>query len=102
MSTWQLSADEKRAIWTKMRVPVFTFIALLGFLAAIILLGELAPAARITRFLIAGIVLCMILTVLFFAMDVRLEGALMRFYAFLGFCWLTILLGMTMLDYWTR
>ena len=44
----------------------------------------------------------MILTVLLFAMDVRLESPLMRFYALLGFCWLTILLGMTMLDYWTR
>ena len=102
MSTWQLSETEKRAIWTKMQVPALAFVALLCLLAAIILLGQLAPQVRVTRFLIAGISLCMILTVLLFAMDVRLEKALMRFYAVLGFCWLSILLGMTMLDYWTR
>ena len=102
MSTWQLSEAEKRAIWGSMRVPVFTFVALIALLGGIVLLGLLAPPSHTTQFLIAGLALCMILTVLLFAMDVRLEHGLMRFYAFLGFCWLTILIGMTMLDYWTR
>ena len=45
MSTWQLSEAEKRAIWAKMRVPVFAFVAaLLCFLVAIILIGQAAAA----------------------------------------------------------
>ncbi len=92
---------EKREIWARMRVPVFAFAALLCFLAAIVLLGQLAPS-RTASFIEAGLTLCMILTVLLFSMEVRLESALTRFYAGLGFCWLTILVAMTMLDYWTR
>ncbi len=93
--------DARRAIWAHMRVPVFAFLALLGFLAGIVLLGQLMPS-RTASFIEAGLTLCMILTVLLFSMEVRREAPLMRFYAGLGFCWLTILLAITMLDYWTR
>ncbi len=99
--SWQLAPAEKRQIWAKMRVPAFAFVALLCMLAATIVVAQLWPG-RTGSFVIAGIVLCMILTVLLFSMDVRLETPLMRFYSLLGFCWLTILLAMTMLDYWTR
>ena len=44
----------------------------------------------------------MILTVLLFSMEVREEASLLKFYAGLGFCWLTVLLFMTMVDYITR
>ncbi len=92
---------EKQEIWSHMRVPVFAFVALLGFLAGIVLLAQLVPS-RTASFIEAGLTLCMILTVLLFSMEVRRETPLLRFYASLGFCWLTILLAMTMVDYWTR
>ncbi len=101
MSDLRTTPEEWRAIWQKMRVPVFVFAALLGFLAVIVLLGALVPG-RTASFIEAGVTLCMILTVLLFSMEVRLETPLMRLFAMLGFCWLTILLGMTMVDYWTR
>lgn len=96
-----MTPDEKQKIWAAMRVPVFAFIALLVFLAAIVGLGWFAPG-RTTSFIEAGLTLCMILTVLLFSMEVREEASLLRFYAMLGFCWLTVLLMMTMLDYVTR
>ena len=97
----RLSEEDRRAIWSAMRVPVFAFAALLGFLAAIVLLGALVPG-RTASFIEAGLTLCMIGTVLLFSMEVREEAPLLRFYAALGFCWLTILLAVTMIDYVTR
>ena len=85
----------------RMRVPVFSFVALLVMLAAIILLGWFTPSGT-TSYIVAGITLCMILTILLFSMEIREEGGLMRFFAAIGFCWLSILLAMTMLDYLTR
>ena len=92
---------ERDAIRAAMRVPVLAWAALLVMLAIIVLLGALVPS-RTASFIEAGLTLCMILTVLLFSMEVRRETALMRFYAALGFCWLTVLIAMTMLDYFTR
>ena len=94
-------AAEKRAIWSAMRVPVFSFVALLVMLACIVLLGQLMPG-RTGAFLEIGLTVCMAITVLLFSMEVREEAPLTRFYAVLGFCWLAILIGMTMVDYLTR
>ena len=96
-----MTAAEKRAIWDAMRVPVFAFVALMGFLLAVVGLGWFVPG-RTAAFLEAGLTLCMILTVLLFSMEVREVSSLMRFYAFLGFCWLAIMVAMTMVDYVTR
>ena len=96
-----MTEDEKRKIWDAMRVPVFSFAALLLFLVAIVGLGYFVPG-RTTSFIVAGLTLCMILTVLLFSMEVRGEASLLKFYAFLGFCWLSILMFMTMVDYVTR
>lgn len=96
-----LSKEDREKIWEAMRVPVFSFVALLAFLACIVGLGWFMPG-RTASFLEAGLTLCMILTVLLFSMEVREESSLMKFYSFLGFCWLTILMFMTMVDYITR
>ena len=96
-----LSRADREKIWEAMRVPVFSFIALIVFLACIVALGWFVPG-RTASFLEAGLTLCMILTVLLFSMEVREESSLMTFYSFLGFCWLSILMGMTMVDYITR
>ena len=97
----ELTPDDKRRIWDAMRVPVFAFAALMAFLGAIVLLGALVPG-RTASFIEAGLTLCMIGTVLLFSMEVREEAPLLRFYSFFGFCWLGILLCMTMVDYLTR
>lgn len=96
-----MTDDDKRKIWKAMRVPVFAFVALLVFLAVIVGLGWFIPG-RTTSFIEAGLTLCMILTVLLFSMEVRKEASLLKFYAGLGFCWLTVLMFMTMVDYITR
>ena len=96
-----VSEGERAALWSAMRVPVFAFVALLGFLACIVLLGALVPG-RTASFIEAGLTLCMIGTVLLFSMEVKEEAPLMRFYAVLSFMWLTVLLGMVMVDYLTR
>ncbi len=100
MSRW-FTETEQREIWAKMRVPFFAFVALIGLLACIVLLGALVPG-RTASYLEAGLTLCMIGTVLLFSMEVRDEAPLLRFYSFLGLCWLAVLLGMTMMDYATR
>ncbi len=92
---------EQRTIRAHMRVPFLAFVALLGFLAAIVLLGALVPSST-ASYLEAGLTICMVLTVLLFSMEVREEPPLMRFYAALSFCWLAILCTVTMIDYWTR
>jgi caa(3)-type oxidase subunit IV len=96
-----MTEDEKRKIWAAMRVPVFAFAALLVFLVVIVGLGWFVPG-RTTSFIEAGLTLCMVLTVLLFSMEVREEASLLKFYSFLGFCWLSILMFMTMVDYITR
>ena len=101
MSGRMPDAEETREIWAHMRVPMFTFVALLCLLAGIVLLGALVPS-RTASFIEAGLTVCMVLTVLLFSMEIREESSLTRFYAVLGFFWLAILITMTMIDYVTR
>ncbi len=84
-----------------MRVPAFSFVAMVVMLGLIVALGALVPG-RAASFIEAGLTICMAITVLLFSMEVRMETPIMRFYAVLGFCWLAVLTGMTMLDYVTR
>ena len=93
--------EQRREIWTHLRVPAFAAGSLLCFLAAIVLFGTLVPS-RTASFIEAGLTICMMITVLLFSMEVREQPPLMRFYASLGFCWLAILVAMTMVDYWSR
>ncbi len=91
----------QQELWRRMRVPAFAFIALMLFLAAIVLLGAVLPS-RTASFIEVGLTVCMIGTVLLFSMEVRLEAPLMRFFALLGFAWVCILFGMILLDYLSR
>ena len=92
---------DRREIWVHMRVPTFAALSLVFFLLCIVLLGTLVPG-RTASFLEAGLAICSAITVLLFSMEVRLQPGLMRLYASFGFAWLSVLAGMTMLDYWTR
>ena len=93
--------QQRREIWAQMRVPTFAAVSLLCFLLCIVLLGTIVPG-RTASFVEAGLAICMMLTVLLFSMEVRHQAPLLRLYASFGFVWLTVLAGMTMVDYWTR
>lgn len=97
----RLSPDDRRALRDRMRVPTLAFAALLGLLAAIVLLGALVPS-RAASLIEAGAAACMVLVMLLLSMEVRKEAPLMRFFSLLGFAWLGILFGMTVLDYVSR
>lgn len=96
-----MTGADRAAILAAMRVPLVAFAVLLGGLALIVLLGQAMPG-RVASFLEVGIVLGMIATVLLFTMEVRHEAALIKIFSVLGFFWLCILGGMTMIDYLTR
>ena len=91
----------RRVLWTRMRVPVFAFVATFALLAVNVALGAAIPS-RTASFIEIGIMVCMILTVLLFSMEVREESPLLRFFAAIGFAWVGILLLMTTLDYVSR
>ena len=63
--------------------------------------GLFAPSYA-GSWLVIGLTACMAITVLLFSMEVREEEPLMRFFAGLGFAWVGILFGMTLLDYLAR
>lgn len=93
--------DARRALWQRMRVPAFAFVALMFFLVAIVALGAVMPG-RTATFIEIGLTVCMIVTVLLFSMEVRHEAPLMRFFSLMGFAWVCILFGMILLDYLSR
>ena len=84
-----------------MREPLYTFIALLGFLAVNVAIGWWQPFPH-AWMVEAPIMLLMFATVLLFSMDVIKEPALVKFFSVLGFCWVAILFTMTLIDYSTR
>ena len=97
----QFTPEQQREILHHMRVPFLSFVALLTFLAAIVALGALMPSHTVSLIEI-GLTVCMVLTVLLFSMEVIEEAPLMRLFAGVGFVWVAVLFGMTMIDYLTR
>lgn len=96
-----MTPAEKRALWHHMREPVLTFAALMALLAINVTIGWLEPFPAVWA--VEGtIMVLMIATVLLFSMEVIEQPALIKFFSILGFCWVAILFGMTMIDYITR
>lgn len=93
--------EQRREIWRQMRAPTFACVALMVMLGVIVLLGSLAPS-HVSSIIEFSLLVAMVLTVLLFTMEVREEDALMRFFAFVGFCWAAALFSLVMLDYLTR
>ena len=96
-----VTPDQRRALREALRTPVLTFLALLGLLAINVATGYLQPFPHVW-ILNLGIMALMIAVVLLFSMEVIHEPALVRFFSLLGFCWVGILLTMTLIDYTTR
>ena len=93
--------EQKRLIWTRMRVPVFTFAALMVFLAINLAVGWLHPIEN-AWIVEAPIMALMIVIVLLFSMEVIHDPPLVRFFSVRGFCWVAILFTMTLIAYSTR
>jgi cytochrome c oxidase subunit 4 len=96
-----MTQQERRQFLRHMRTPLLAFAALLALLGINVLLGALLPFRQ--AWIVEGIVmLCMVLVVLLFSMEVIHEPPLMRVFAILGFFWLAIMFGMTSVDYLSR
>jgi cytochrome c oxidase subunit 4 len=97
----KLSDEARREFLARMRPPLLSFAALLVLLGAIVALGQLFPHP-VGSWIEVGVTICMALTVLLVSMEVIEEPPLMRLFSAVGFVWVAILFGMTMVDYFTR
>jgi len=98
----KLLTDEQRHEFLKrMDLPVRCFVGLLLLLATNVMFGAWRPFAGVW-FLEILVLLAMIVIVLLLSMEIVKEPPLIRLYSVLGFCWVAILFGMTLIDYLTR
>lgn len=88
-------------LWHHMRVPTFTFAALMALLGSIVLLGAVLPFPN-AWIIEAVLAVTMVIVVLLFSMEVLKEPPLMRVFAAIGFIWVMVLMGITVIDYLTR
>jgi len=101
MALVPLSAQDRHLLWSKMRTPVIVLVALLLMLGTMVLLGAWLPFRQVW-IIEAVITLLMVGTVLIVSMELGSEPPIIRFFAVVGFFWVAILFGMTLLDYFTR
>ncbi len=96
-----MTAEDRRLLWRHMRAPVLSFVALMALLGVNVVLGATLPFRAVWA-VEAFVVVCMVLTVLLVSMEVLQEPPLVRVFSSLGFFWVLILFGMTLVDYLTR
>jgi cytochrome c oxidase subunit 4 len=96
-----LSTTDQRLLWSRMRKPAFTLLALLVLLGIIVVLGAWLPF-RTVWIVEAAVTLAMVAIVLMVSMELPSEPPIIRFFALIGFFWVAILFTMTLLDYLSR
>ena len=96
-----MTREDRRTVWRRMRAPVLSFVALMALLAVNVVLGATLPF-RAAWMVEAFVLVCMVVTVLLVSMEVWHEPPLVRVFSALGFFWVLILFGMTLVDYLTR
>lgn len=101
MALISLTEDDRRLLWSKMRTPSIVLVVLLLLLGTIVLLGAWLPFRQVW-IVEAAITLLMVGTVLIVSMELGSEPPIIRFFAVVGFFWVAILFGMTLVDYFTR
>ncbi len=84
-----------------LRGPIVVFVALLALLAVNVTLGALRPHGRLWPLELSIVAIMVTITILF-SMEAIQQVALIRLFSMLGFVWLGILFGLTMLDYVSR
>ena len=96
-----LDAKDRALLWSRLRTPVRTFLALLALLAVNLGLGATRPFEQVWLLELA-VVGAMAAIIVLVSMEVRHEPPLVRLFAGVGFFWVAILFGMTLTDYLTR
>ena len=96
-----LDDDQKQDVKARMKVPTISFTVLMALLAINVLLGATIPFEKVW-ILETVVLVTMVVVVLLLSMEVIHEPPLIRLYAVLGFCWVSILFTMTLIDYLTR
>jgi caa(3)-type oxidase subunit IV len=92
---------QRREFLRRMNIPLRVFVGLILCLCTMVLLGATHPAIWIWMPEL-GVLLVMVVVTMLYAMEVKDDLPLMRMWSVVGFAWLSILLGMTLLDYLTR
>ena len=92
---------QARELLRRMGLPLRVFAGLMLSLGTLVLLGATTPFPTVWAIELA-VLLVMVASVLLFSMEILREPPLIRLYSVLGFCWLCILFGMTLIDYLTR
>jgi cytochrome c oxidase subunit 4 len=96
-----LTPEQRRRILARMQVPLLSFVALLALLGINVLFGATNPFPQV--WMLETLVLAsMVAVMLLFSMEILHESPLIRLFSVLGFCWVAILFGLTMIDYLTR
>ncbi len=96
-----MTLDDRRALWAHMRTPLLSFAAMICLLGVIVLCGATLPTRWIWM-VEALSTLTMVTLVLAVSMEVTHEPPLIRLFACVGFIWVAILFGMTLVDYLFR
>lgn len=84
-----------------LRAPILTLFALLGLLSINVLLGVFFISGHVW-IAEAFVVVTMVAIVILYAMEVLKDVPITRLFAAIGFVWVLILFGLTMVDYVTR
>ena len=96
-----MTGNERRLLLRRMRTPAITFVVLLLLLCINVVLGATLPF-RGAYIVEAVITVCMVLTVLLVSMEIIHEPPLIRLFSAVGFFWVAIMFGMTLVDYLSR
>ena len=96
-----LSDADKRVLRERLRTPAITLAVLLLLLALEVALGAILPFRQVWM-IEAAIALAMVATVIWASMELPQEPPIIRFFALIGFFWVSIMFTMTLVDYLTR
>ncbi len=96
-----LSDADKRVLRERLRTPLITLVLLLLLLSVNVVLGATLPFRQVWM-IEAAVALAMVATVLWASMELPQEPPIIRFFALVGFFWVSIMFTMTLVDYLTR
>lgn len=91
--------DVNGELRARLRTPALVWVALLLLLGLLSAVGLFAPGWWVIEFACLAV---MVSLVLVFSMEMTRHQPIVRLFSVLGFFWVAILFGMTMIDYLTR
>jgi cytochrome c oxidase subunit IV len=94
-------SENNDALLDRLRTPARVWLALMVLLAVISVIGATAPHGHWWIVELACLAV-MVSLVIVFSMEMMHHQPIVRLFSILGFFWVGILFGMTMIDYLTR